>query len=1021
MPTTRPRFSVVIPTRGNAHTLPFTLQTCIAQSFTDCEFLVSDNSGGDTVRETLARFDDSRLRYVRTPKLLALTDSWEYAVSHALGEYVTVLGGDDGLLLHALREIDAILRRIRAPLLRWESISYTWPDLPPTRHAISNELLLPLKMIDGYHPIHQLDARPMILAAANAEVSYSQLPMIYCSAVHQGLLERLRARTGRVFRSQCPDVYSAFALAYLAGSYHSCSAPMSISGLSGASNGVAELYLGGRSPITEEFRRLNAGAGHDPHPQVPDLPLMSAKVADSFMRVKEALFPTDAALTLNRQALLARCLADLQGCSEFELAAAASAIRKAIGDDPALLAWVETRWREARPAAQTRPVGRRYGGSYVRFDVADLGVRDVYGAAQLCERLLGYEADGVNAHLEKVTVTEEPSRPLLGATSLRSAPHAIEPELHHQPLDLTLLLRLYEQLSQRTVIDVGAGKGSFVDAFLAAGCPRLWAVEPYPPHAAHLRERFANDPRVHVLEPALGVRDATVDLRIAEDRAGQEYRYFHSVARMPDTDAVRWNRRLSVSCRSLDSLVEDGTLPPEVGILKIDTEGYDFEVLLGGGRLSASVVMVEYWDTIPALGPCPHSLAELACVLAKRGYANGIVIKRHDEFEILQLGSFSTRAGDWGNAIFVHDIIWPKVESQVRDAVAEVQSRLLDTTLHLATHARRRLETIEQLKAQRDRLKARRDELEAERKRPRAPSWLEVHRRRVMQPRLGSLEHYPPRPLEIPAHYAQEPLVESGPAISIVTPTLNSERFLERTLRSVLDQAYTPLEFTVKDGGSSDGTLSVLDRYRDRLVNVQTGRDAGQADALNQGFRQTTGELMAYLNSDDLLLPGTLRYVARYFLAHPSVDVVYGHRILVDENDQEIGRWVLPPHDSKVLSWVDYVPQETLFWRRRIWELAGARLDETLHFAMDWDLLLRFRAAGARFARLPRFLGAFRVHKDQKTSARMIDVGAHEMARLRERQHGRPVTAAEIHHHVRGYLLRHMVSQKLYRLGILSY
>jgi len=263
--------------------------------------------------------------------------------------------------------------------------------------------------------------------------------------------------------------------------------------------------------------------------------------------------------------------------------------------------------------------------------------------------------------------------------------------------------------------------------------------------------------------------------------------------------------------------------------------------------------------------------------------------------------------------------------------------------------------------------------------------------------------------------------VTAGPAISIVTPTLNSGRFLERTLRSVLDQDYAPLEYTVKDGGSSDGTLVVLDRYRDHLAAVYIGKDAGQADALNQGFRQTTGEVMAYLNSDDLLLPGTLRYVARYFLTHPTVDVVYGHRVLLDENDQEIGRWVLPPHESRVLSWADYVPQETLFWRRRIWEQIGAQLDDTLHFAMDWDLLLRFRAAGARFARLPRFLGAFRVHQGQKTSARMIDIGAQEMARLRERQHGRPVTPAEIQRYVRGYLLRHMACQKLYRLGILDY
>jgi hypothetical protein len=197
--------------------------------------------------------------------------------------------------------------------------------------------------------------------------------------------------------------------------------------------------------------------------------------------------------------------------------------------------------------------------------------------------------------------------------------------------------------------------------------------------------------------------------------------------------------------------------------------------------------------------------------------------------------------------------------------------------------------------------------------------------------------------------------------------------------------------------------------------------DGGQADAINRGFAGTEGEVMAYLNSDDLLLAGTLHAVAAAFERHPDVDVVYGHRIVIDEEDREIGRWVLPAHDDAVLSWADYVPQETLFWRRRIWERVGARMDESFRFALDWELLLRFRDAGARFLRLPRFLGCFRVHAAQKTSTQMEAVGLAEMARLRERCHGRPVVSAEIRQHVRSYLGRHLALHKLYRLGLLSY
>ena len=161
--------------------------------------------------------------------------------------------------------------------------------------------------------------------------------------------------------------------------------------------------------------------------------------------------------------------------------------------------------------------------------------------------------------------------------------------------------------------------------------------------------------------------------------------------------------------------------------------------------------------------------------------------------------------------------------------------------------------------------------------------------------------------------------------------------------------------------------------------------------------------------------------VFEYFEKHPDVDVVYGHRVLIDEYDREIGRWVLPPHDDEVLSWADYVPQETLFWRSRIWEQVGGAVDEGFKFAVDWDLLLRFRGAGAKMKRVPRFLAAFRVHPNQKTTTEMLENGRAEMDRLRERSLGRAVTTAEIGRALSPYLRRHFIHHKLYRLGVLRY
>jgi GT2 family glycosyltransferase len=173
---------------------------------------------------------------------------------------------------------------------------------------------------------------------------------------------------------------------------------------------------------------------------------------------------------------------------------------------------------------------------------------------------------------------------------------------------------------------------------------------------------------------------------------------------------------------------------------------------------------------------------------------------------------------------------------------------------------------------------------------------------------------------------------------------------------------------------------------------------------------------MGWLNSDDLLLPGALATVAQYFSEHPNIDVVYGDRLLIDERGMEIGRWLLPGHSDRALLRADYVPQETLFWRRGLWERIGGHLDESFHFAMDWDLLIRFRDVGARFAHIPRFLGAFRVHSDQKTSAQIAELGLAEMNRIRQRTLGHVPSTREIRSALRIFYIRHLAVDLAFRV-----
>jgi GT2 family glycosyltransferase len=286
--------------------------------------------------------------------------------------------------------------------------------------------------------------------------------------------------------------------------------------------------------------------------------------------------------------------------------------------------------------------------------------------------------------------------------------------------------------------------------------------------------------------------------------------------------------------------------------------------------------------------------------------------------------------------------------------------------------------------------------------------------RELTRPRLGLLHHHPPVPLLVPTHYLTTDTPQPAPKISIVTPSYAQGHYLERTLYSVVAQNYPALEYVVQDGGSTDETVEILRRYEGSLSRWASEPDQGQGDAINRGFAQTSGEIMAYLNSDDLLLPGALAYVAKYFASHPEVDVVYGQRVMIDEHDRQIGSWVLPRHDDEELAMLDFVPQETLFWRRQIWEEAGGQIDPELSFAIDWDLLLRLREQGARMVRLPRFLGAFRVHEEQKTAI-WNDRCLIECDALRRRVHGRAISHDEAVARVAPYLRRHVLHHTLHR------
>jgi glycosyltransferase involved in cell wall biosynthesis len=223
----------------------------------------------------------------------------------------------------------------------------------------------------------------------------------------------------------------------------------------------------------------------------------------------------------------------------------------------------------------------------------------------------------------------------------------------------------------------------------------------------------------------------------------------------------------------------------------------------------------------------------------------------------------------------------------------------------------------------------------------------------------------------------------ASPTISIVTPSFNQGAYIERTIRSVFGQGYPNLQYVVMDGGSTDNTLNALQPYLPDLHHFSSQPDAGQADAIARGFDQTSGEVMAYLNSDDLLAPGTLHFVATYFQEHPEVDFIYSHRCIIDADDRVVGYWYLPFHNNYLMRRLDLIPQETCFWRRSLFDAVG-NVDRSYQFAMDYDLFVRMMDNG-KFRRVNRFLAAFRQHQSSKTSRHYETVGAEEILAVRDK------------------------------------
>jgi len=206
----------------------------------------------------------------------------------------------------------------------------------------------------------------------------------------------------------------------------------------------------------------------------------------------------------------------------------------------------------------------------------------------------------------------------------------------------------------------------------------------------------------------------------------------------------------------------------------------------------------------------------------------------------------------------------------------------------------------------------------------------------------------------------------NDPKITVVTPSFNQGQYLEQTIRSVLGQQYPDLEYIIIDGGSTDASVEIIKKYEKCLTYWVSEPDRGQAHAINKGFARATGDIICWLNSDDMYLPGTLSSIASALDVNKS-QLLFGNCLhFAQDGIDAYGSDVRGVSEKRDLLLADYVIQPSSFWTREAWRATGP-LDESLHFSFDWDWFIRAQNAGVSFKPVDPYLSIYRIHAEHKT------------------------------------------------------
>lgn len=208
------------------------------------------------------------------------------------------------------------------------------------------------------------------------------------------------------------------------------------------------------------------------------------------------------------------------------------------------------------------------------------------------------------------------------------------------------------------------------------------------------------------------------------------------------------------------------------------------------------------------------------------------------------------------------------------------------------------------------------------------------------------------------------------PKISIVTPSFNQGKYLEQTIISVLGQNYPNIEYIIIDGGSTDESVEIIKKYENQIAYWVSEPDEGQTHAINKGFKKATGELIGWMNSDDIYYPNAFEKIGKIYLeTNGEADVIFGDKTNIDEDGNIIREYLYPPFSDLGIKYTTNmnISNQSAFWKRELLESVGY-LDEDIQFAMDYEYFLRMALSGAKFHHIDAIIGALRMYDENKSS-----------------------------------------------------